>query len=322
MRTGSRAPLLNVSARSDRAQPHSTAARRLDLVVALRYEPGDWSGERALWREFFAHVSAELQVATRGQLALGRVELVRDPRASANADVWIVPRAAGTHARGARRWSAGTHVEFARDDAANVGLFVHELGHYLFDLYDEYAGPRARGLRCGGTAEHGGCLMNGPDPARASGWVKLDVCDPRAPERRLRQLYGSLEELLAGLRGDRGPRGVFRPGSARFFCAARADSGASAHDAEAPSFQNARHADGSGGTSCWSVIARPGAFAHTQLGLEFHPDARTNAPAAHGPEVVDVDALARAPVHAEPRGAPATPPRVRSVRPSRSDRRR
>lgn len=311
-----------MSHRTERAPPNAGAEYRLDLAVALRYEPRDWPGERALWREFFAHVSAELHVATRGQLVLGRVKLLRDPRAGANADIWIVPRAAGTHARGARRWSAGTHVEFARDDAANVGLFVHELGHYLFDLYDEYAGPRARGLRCGGTAESGGCLMNGPDPARASGWVKLDVRDPRAPERRLRQLYGSCDELLAALRGERGPRGVFRPGSARFFCAPRADDGASAHDSAAPSFQNLRHADSADGASCWSVIARPGSFARARLGLAFEPDARTNVPAARDPEVVDVDALARAPVRAGPRGAPATPPRVKAARPSRSDRRR
>lgn len=244
------------------------------------------------------------------------MKLLRAPRRGVDADVWIEPRAAGTNAHAARRWSAGTHVSFARDEVANVSLFVHELGHYFFDLFDEYAGPAVLGLRCGN------CLMSWPDAAVASGWFKLVLRDPRDPAREIRQLYGTLDELLAGVFGERAPRHGFLVGSAREFCRAVPEPGTTVHDAAAPSFQNERHASSAGGLSCWEVMTRPGTFAHERLGLEPPPPgSAAPAPAPAPPHVFDLAALARAPAHAAPRaraGEPERSPRVRAVRPSRS----
>ncbi len=96
------------------------------------------SVKKYLKETYFEIVSLILQRATYGQHELGPVDIVSKD----SNDVDILITKYNTNVYG-RIWNAG-QVEFSINHIYSPGLMLHELGHYLYHLGDEYKGCRKK----------------------------------------------------------------------------------------------------------------------------------------------------------------------------------
>ena len=132
----------------------SLTGSRFKLKVSLRYSPEP--GETDFLCEFFRIVSGILWDATDGRLAIGQVDIATGSTGGADADIWIHPAdTAWPNSTGARLWIPGESIDFAQDYLMFPTVLVHELGHYLFGLRDEYAS----GAKCVGKVSKQASLM-------------------------------------------------------------------------------------------------------------------------------------------------------------------
>lgn len=112
----------------------------------------------ALWKNLFQQVSNLLYNATEGQMAIDTINIFNCGHAKDLADIWVVDNSpelpnvpsANTNGLG----SKGRHITIFKDQLQK-GPFgiVHELGHYVFGLYDEYRGQHRQGSCTGPPAE-------------------------------------------------------------------------------------------------------------------------------------------------------------------------
>lgn len=121
----------------------------LDLVVWIGY-PAD-ATEVTRIRTWLNASNLVLWDATDGQLRLGTVTLTADPGQRNSCDVMILPY---PDRAGVSVYSDGTslehidiHIVLFRDDL-NANVFVHELGHYMFGLGEEYEEGARVGTDC------------------------------------------------------------------------------------------------------------------------------------------------------------------------------
>jgi len=133
------------------------AGGKLDLTIYVEDEAADLSSLHS----FVGTVSQRLYDATEKQVQLGTITLTKCPDAKLTADVWMLKSnsptcaARGNGCQGS--WEDGqmgapnTHIYIVKGDQSDgiFGLyysgsmtFIHELGHYVFHLYDEYKGVR------------------------------------------------------------------------------------------------------------------------------------------------------------------------------------
>lgn len=129
-----------------------TDAKTIDLSVFISYnETNDNLDSVAVnpdWRQVFDDASARLWQATNGQLKIGKVTVyIRAFNRKEDADVWILNGPGGAYAHVGKLGQKGFHMTFFQDthrstNATYQGGFsiVHEMGHYVFGLRDQYLG--------------------------------------------------------------------------------------------------------------------------------------------------------------------------------------
>jgi hypothetical protein len=123
------------------------------LVASFRY-PADQT-EVALWRASISHASRLLFDATDGQHRIGTLTFCNDSTAGGVADLWLeqpVGQSVSDHGGIGR---PGFFAQLRGDQLAPF-IVLHELGHILYHLHDEYQGNGCVG---GTTAD--ACVMEG-----------------------------------------------------------------------------------------------------------------------------------------------------------------
>ncbi|MEM9917317.1 MAG: hypothetical protein AAF990_04435 [Bacteroidota bacterium] len=115
---------------------------KFNLIVSLRFNSSNsrFQKELQLLCDFFQRVSNDLYVATAGKHAIGTLKVAKNGRASKVSDIWFNDYGA-TYATAARLWNLPESMDYALDDMPFPGVMLHELGHYLYDLRDEYYYP-------------------------------------------------------------------------------------------------------------------------------------------------------------------------------------
>lgn len=119
------------------------SAGKLDLTVMFLYDETDFDG----WKPVFTEASKLLYNATEGNLQIGTVNFAAACQPIKDkADFWISTGTGGASAHPDGCGKSGWHAFFSnihkRNDSTAHGQLgmVHELGHYLFNLRDEYGG--------------------------------------------------------------------------------------------------------------------------------------------------------------------------------------
>lgn len=122
----------------------------LDMTIFFDYEEDDFEP----WREWARQASRILSTATGNHFRLGQIRMTRARSAANTADIRIQQHVPG---RNGRAFAMGVNVKnvtglgkrdsylvmFSNQDGEPRTL-VHELGHYVFQVYDEYSGRRWR----------------------------------------------------------------------------------------------------------------------------------------------------------------------------------
>lgn len=97
-----------------------------------------------VWQNQFLRSNALMWAATNGQLRFGRIQFVTDPSARQRADA-IFGQKGSAYVSGDRKGTnLGTtdQLFFYKNEIGEDMVVVHELGHYLFGLWDEYKGQK------------------------------------------------------------------------------------------------------------------------------------------------------------------------------------
>lgn len=118
---------------------------RVNLSVLFTYDEGNPES----WRSLFEAASKLLYQSTQQQMQLGTITVyVNTPQVRSTADIII-----NNDYEGGRAYVLGlgqldrpatfsqTHASTSGDALGQLG-FVHEMGHYMFGLYDEYLGAQ------------------------------------------------------------------------------------------------------------------------------------------------------------------------------------
>ncbi len=115
---------------------------RMDLTVYFTYDEPDMAG----WEPVFDEFSRLLFDATERQLQLGEVRFTKCVGHRDIADVWVRDGAGGASSNLNGLGRVGTHLFVSRAHRSTqgdvIGQFglVHEAGHYVFGVYDEFKG--------------------------------------------------------------------------------------------------------------------------------------------------------------------------------------
>ncbi|HWL34712.1 MAG TPA: VWA domain-containing protein [Frankiaceae bacterium] len=112
------------------------AGDRLKMVVVARFHlsPSEW----AQWKRAFSKFSEQLYDATQGQLQIGDVYFADDNNGSASADVLLYASGDPSFSQG-RFGTATGKFHLMPYVKKQVLTFMHELGHNLWGLGEEYA---------------------------------------------------------------------------------------------------------------------------------------------------------------------------------------
>ncbi len=126
--------------------------KTLNLSILFSYDETDDNLESAAtnpdWREVFNDASRRLWNASNGQLKIGKITVYRRAISKKDeVDSWILQGDGGAYANLSGLGRTGYRMTFFQDrhrsiTANNQGGFsvVHEIGHYVFGLYDQYLG--------------------------------------------------------------------------------------------------------------------------------------------------------------------------------------
>ncbi len=138
---------------------YSTSTKSLSLRVSFKFPVTD--PELDQWKHAFTYVSEALAHATRRPASggvpasvgvrIGRVEFVRNELGdSGRADIWVMPGNAGHTGAidGLGDLTADAHIVLGTNALSQPGTLLHELGHYVFGLDEEYSGPGGGSRTC------------------------------------------------------------------------------------------------------------------------------------------------------------------------------
>jgi uncharacterized protein YegL len=156
---------------------------RFHLRVSVRYVPepetaaGAGDGEIDFLDELFQVVSQLLNDATDGAHSLGSVVIASGLDAPMVADILILAPSVFVpdfnDVTFGNIWTAGSKIMFPRGHLYVPTRLVHELGHYLYGLFDEYVGSGVGDKKCLGSSSTGACLMEGYRDNVKKRWVVL-----------------------------------------------------------------------------------------------------------------------------------------------------
>jgi uncharacterized protein YegL len=130
-----------ISVSSSLAGDGTIVGNKLNLSVSFTYEESDPDS----WRSLFEESSRLLYNATNGQLQLGTVRVAKCAYDKPRADIWVLDGFGGAFANPLALDGEG-HIYLSQvHKSTGGGAFgqfglVHELGHYVFGMYDEYKG--------------------------------------------------------------------------------------------------------------------------------------------------------------------------------------
>lgn len=155
-----------------------------DLRISFRYVPTNMDQHHRAWREVFNRASKMLFHATEGQMQLGKLTVSHDSRGTANADVFVEysdDPAARAHATTGGYYSNVGSIKLYNNHAHYPYSIVHELGHYVMSLADEYETMFGAPAICQPDARSGACIMQfgreyGERFERGS-WIAGDVTE-------------------------------------------------------------------------------------------------------------------------------------------------
>lgn len=162
---------------------YDAAMNKFDLVLSMQYDASqpDLSGidDLTRWRHSFQAASELLFDATDGQHQLGRIYVCNNSTGSHIADAWLHDTGTGAEANGyAVLGTAGIHMVFGETERFRPFVIIHEFGHHVYGLYDEYLGSAlgGAGAQCiGDTDPDGspatGCIME-------AGWQRGTQLNP------------------------------------------------------------------------------------------------------------------------------------------------
>lgn len=114
----------------------------LDLLVYFTYDE-DAPEE---WEAVFTAYSERLLNATEGGLQLGTVSFTRLSDLMNQADVWVLDDYSGARAHLSGLGRSGRHITISQTHRSTMGGAIgqfgllHETGHYVWGVYDEYRG--------------------------------------------------------------------------------------------------------------------------------------------------------------------------------------
>ena len=119
----------------------------LELGLSFRFPPT--ADEIAIAKEQLQRTSSLLCDATEGQMRISRVRLTGAALEERNADLWwhVTDRFRSNAVFGPSL-EAGTHINLSRPGIL-ASTVMHELGHYLFGLGEQYDEQRRIGGACG-----------------------------------------------------------------------------------------------------------------------------------------------------------------------------
>ncbi len=115
---------------------------KLDILVYFAYDEKDFNS----WKPLFNAGSKLLYDATEKQLQLGTVTFTTCRQLKEKADVWVLKDSSGARAHLRGLGKDGLHVTISQTHKSISGKargqfgLVHEMGHYLFGILDEYKG--------------------------------------------------------------------------------------------------------------------------------------------------------------------------------------
>lgn len=162
---------------------YDAATDKFDLVLSMQYDASqlDLSGidDLTRWRQSFQAASELLFDATDGQHQLGNIYVCNNSTGAHIADAWLHDTGEAADANGyAVLGTAGIHMVFGETERFRPFVIIHEFGHHVYGLYDEYLGSALGGMgaQCiGDTDPDGspatGCIME-------AGWQRGIQIDP------------------------------------------------------------------------------------------------------------------------------------------------
>ncbi len=138
------------------------ATHKFNMVVSLQYHTD--AADLISWQGVFQRASEVLFNATNGKHQLGNINVCLDSAGGAIADMWILGKP-GTAASGGYSvlGTTGVHMTVNYDERLPL-VIVHEIGHYVYGLRDEYLRPGAVPGLCLGHDRNGdpnsdACIM-------------------------------------------------------------------------------------------------------------------------------------------------------------------
>lgn len=211
---------------------------QFNLSISLRYTPV--AGEMDFWCALLQQVSRIIHDTTDGSQSIGRVLLSINSMGGQDADIWIHPNSdVWSNSSGARLWFPFESLDVPQDHMFYPTILAHELGHYLYDLRDEYN----NGSECVGDITQQASLMEGYGWDNYTQWV--DAANNPYPN------------FLAFFPDFDGGVAVLQVGEPSEYCH---DGN---HDATADHNQN----NINGGQSCWTYIANDANHNNIPYGL-------------------------------------------------------
>ena len=115
--------------------------KRLNLTVYFDYVEQTYSD----WERLFENANTLLYRATNGNLIFGTVRFSRSRTVAKNADIVIHKGSGGAQASVEGMGYEGEVDLHQNSDRGSTLTLIHELGHYVFGLYDEYTGIKKVG---------------------------------------------------------------------------------------------------------------------------------------------------------------------------------
>ncbi len=136
---------------------------RFHLVVSMRFAAT--ASQLSSWELAFQHASRILHDATDGRHQIGNIYVCNNSTGSSSADFYLrnipgTPTAGGTPGLGV----TNLHITLFDEEKFRPFTVAHELGHYLYGLYDEYRTPAGgTGAVCTGAGTADACIMEVDD---------------------------------------------------------------------------------------------------------------------------------------------------------------